>query len=162
MKYLLLILLTLSVFMASCGNVNDTDGKIGNEKEETAATDSVKDKASDAVKDATDGASDAVKDVTDGASDMMDDVSDAFDKATGALSGEVLGITRLTTDQAQYAALSDAGFISRDVTFYKTYLHNTDGRVYYDVEFATSDAMYDYEIDSLSGDILKREERTLR
>lgn len=152
MKYIILMLLTLTVFMTSCGNVDDTDGKIGNESNETTdGTENIKDKASDMMDDATDGAS-----------DIMDDMTDAFDKATGALSGKVLGITRLTTEQAQSAALSDAGCATRDVTFYKTYLHNEDGRVYYDVEFATAEIMYEYEIDSVSGDVLKREESVVK
>ncbi len=151
MKYLLLILLTLTVFMTSCGNVEDSDGKIGNEREEVTDTENVKDKASDMAEDSKDGAS-----------DIMDDMTDAFDKATGALSGKVLGVTRLTTEQAQSAALSDAGCSGRDVTFYKTYLHNVDGRVYYDVEFATGRTMYEYEIDSVSGNVLKREESEIK
>lgn len=152
MRYLILMLLTLTVFMTACGNVDDTDGKIGNESNETTdGTENIKDKASDVMDDATDKAS-----------DMMDDMSDAFNDATGALSGRVLGLTRLTTEQAQFAALSDAGFSAKDVTFYKTYLHNEDGRVYYDVEFATAQTMYDYEIDSVSGNVLKREESVVK
>ena len=43
MKNILFILLTVTVFMTSCGNIEDTDGKIGNESKETENTENIKD-----------------------------------------------------------------------------------------------------------------------
>ncbi|MBQ8697217.1 MAG: hypothetical protein IJ519_05800 [Clostridia bacterium] len=147
MKYIILLFLTLTVLFTSCGNVDDTDGKIGNEQKETENTENIKDKAEEMMTDA---------------SEKVEDMTDKMSDVTGAVSGGVTGIKRLTTEQAQSAALTDAGCSTREATFYKTYLRSESGRVYYDVEFAVGEKMYDYEIDSLTGNVLKREESAIK
>lgn len=144
MKNILFILLTVTVFMTSCGNIEDTDGKIGNESKETENTENIKDKA---------------EDIMDDASDAVDDVKDEM---TDAVSSSVSDVKRITTEQAQSVAFSDAGKTCSEVTIYKTYLYNDKGRVYYDVEFADDHTMFEYEIDSVSANILKKEQSSVK
>lgn len=144
MRFLFLALLTLTVCMTSCGNIDDTDGKIGNEAKETENTESVADKAKELMEDA----SDAADRITD---DMKGVVSSSFSEAK-----------RITAEQAQSVAFFDAGKSFGEVTVYKSYLYNDDGREYYDVEFADNETMFEYEIDSVSADILKKERNNIK
>ena len=54
-------------------------------------------------------------------------------------------------------ALADAGVNAADATFTKAKLDRDDGRDVYDIEFYSSDREYEYEIDAVSGNIIKRE-----
>ena len=58
--------------------------------------------------------------------------------------------------KARSIALKDANVSEKDATFTKTELDRDDGRVVYDVEFYTSDAEYEYEIDAVTGKITDR------
>jgi len=59
-------------------------------------------------------------------------------------------------DEAKAAALRDAGLSESDVTFKKTELDHYHGTQVYDIEFYTSDAEYDYEIDASNGTVVKK------
>lgn len=59
-------------------------------------------------------------------------------------------------DEAKAAALKDAGLSESDVTFKKTELDHDHGTQVYDIEFYTSDAEYDYEIDASNGTVVKK------
>ena len=60
-------------------------------------------------------------------------------------------------DAAKQAALKHAGLSSGDVTFLKAEYDYDDGRMVYEVEFRADGAKYEYEIDALSGDVVKYE-----
>ena len=59
-------------------------------------------------------------------------------------------------DAAKGKALDDAGLNASDVSFTKEKLDVDDGVTVYDIEFYTSDAEYDYEINAETGAVHKR------
>lgn len=74
---------------------------------------------------------------------------------TASGSGSTASGTTITEDAARLAALTHAGLAERsDVQFVQCKLDRDDGRQVYDVEFYTSSAEYDYEIDAVTGEVL--------
>lgn len=64
----------------------------------------------------------------------------------------------ISREKAEAAALKDAGVKRADVTFEKSKLDRDGDRAVYDIEFYSTEKEYDYEIDALTGEILKREQ----
>ena len=64
----------------------------------------------------------------------------------------------ISREKAEAAALKDAGVKRADVTFEKSKLDRDGDRAVYDIEFYSAEKEYDYEIDALTGEILKREQ----
>ncbi|MDO4608589.1 MAG: PepSY domain-containing protein [Clostridia bacterium] len=62
---------------------------------------------------------------------------------------------KITPDEAKTTALSHAGLNAGDVKFLKAELDRENGKLVYDVEFEQGRVEYDYEIDAVSGAILK-------
>ena len=52
-------------------------------------------------------------------------------------------------------ALSHAGLSASDVRELKAELDTDDGRVHYDVDFKQGTTEYDYDIDAVTGEIIK-------
>ena len=61
----------------------------------------------------------------------------------------------ISKSSAKKAALKHAGVKSADATFVKVLLDYDDGRKTYEVDFRANGYEYDYEIDAVSGEILK-------
>jgi uncharacterized membrane protein YkoI len=95
-----------------------------------------------------------------------------YDYEIDAVSGDIRDFGRKTTVTAQAAAsvdasqyigearakeiaLSDAGLAESDVRKIKAKLDREDGRKVYEVEFKCGQTEYEYEIDPVSGAILK-------
>jgi uncharacterized membrane protein YkoI len=70
-------------------------------------------------------------------------------------SGRASSSAYIGESRAKSIALADAGISEMTATFSKTKLDFDDNRMVYEVEFYTSDAEYEYEIDALSGAILE-------
>lgn len=66
----------------------------------------------------------------------------------------------ISLDEARKAALADAGLSEAEVTFTKGKLENDGGIRVYDIEFYTSGAEYDYEIDACDGTVYEKETET--
>lgn len=65
-------------------------------------------------------------------------------------------------EKAKSIALTDAGLKANQVTFRKAKLDKDDGRQVYDIEFTTSSAKYDYEVDALTGKIRDKEVKAVK
>lgn len=65
-------------------------------------------------------------------------------------------------EEAKKAALADAGVKAADAAYTKAELEEDDGRIYYDVEFKTTSAKYEYEIDGYTGKVLEKEKETIK
>ena len=63
----------------------------------------------------------------------------------------------INVDDAKYIALNHAGLSFQDVTFEKAVLKKDDGNIIYEIEFFTSNAEYEYEIDAYSGEIFSHD-----
>lgn len=63
--------------------------------------------------------------------------------------------TELTQSKAKSKALKHAGVESADANFIKVQLDYDDGRKIYEVDFRAKGYEYDYEIDAVSGEVLK-------
>lgn len=61
-------------------------------------------------------------------------------------------------EKAESIALKDAGVKRANVTFEKSELDRDGNRTAYDIEFYSAEKEYDYEINALTGEILKREQ----
>ncbi|MBQ8297193.1 MAG: PepSY domain-containing protein [Ruminococcus sp.] len=66
---------------------------------------------------------------------------------------EAVQTSEITLDEAKAAALADAGLTESEVSFTKTQLGKDDSVSVYDIEFYTSDAEYDYEINAADGTV---------
>lgn len=64
---------------------------------------------------------------------------------------------QISLDTAKSKALADAGVAASEVTYTKARLEHDDGEAVYDIEFYTSAAKYDYEIDALTGMLRSKE-----
>ena len=63
-------------------------------------------------------------------------------------------------ENAQKAALTEAGLTAGDVEFYSTSLDTDDGRTLYEVKFLCGNQEYEFEIDAYSGKVLKEQIRS--
>ncbi len=64
-------------------------------------------------------------------------------------------VSEISVDQAKYIAASHAGFPVSDVDFSKVKLEKEDGMVIYEIEFYRNGIEYEYEINAITGEILK-------
>lgn len=67
---------------------------------------------------------------------------------------------QITLEEAQAAALTDAGLTAEDVTFTKGKLDYDDGVAYYDVEFVCGNTEFEYEINAATGDVYSKSKET--
>lgn len=67
---------------------------------------------------------------------------------------------QITLEEAQAAALADAGLTAEDVTFTKGKLDYDDGVAYYDVEFVCGNTEFEYEINAATGDVYSKSKET--
>jgi uncharacterized membrane protein YkoI len=72
-------------------------------------------------------------------------------------SGRASSSAYIGENRAKSIALADAGISETTATFSKIELDFDDRRMVYEVEFYTSDAEYEYEIDALTGQIVSRD-----
>ena len=73
------------------------------------------------------------------------------------------GTAYIGQEAAKAAALAHAGFAEGDVTYCNSWMEYDDGHPeHYEVEFATKDARYEYEISLFSSAILKFEKKPYR
>ena len=63
----------------------------------------------------------------------------------------------ITPEEAKAIALQDAGLAEADVRDLEVELDRDDGTVHYDVDFEKGNADYDYDIDAVTGEILRAE-----
>lgn len=63
-------------------------------------------------------------------------------------------------ENAQKAALAEAGVPAGEVEFYNTSLETDDGKTLYEVKFIRENQEYEIEIDAYSGKVLKQQIRT--
>ena len=61
----------------------------------------------------------------------------------------------ITAEQAQTAALSHAGYSESDAVLLKTERDHDDGTILYEVEFIAGGREYEYDIDAVTGAVLK-------
>ncbi len=61
----------------------------------------------------------------------------------------------ITPEQAQTAALTHAGLSADQVRELESELDTDDGKAHYDVDFKTAEYEYEYEIDAVTGQVLK-------
>ncbi len=76
--------------------------------------------------------------------------SDSAGIGTGGTDNGYIG-----DDHAREIALAQAGLTGADVQYMKTKLDRDDGRMIYEVEFYSGQTEYEYEIDAVSGEIIK-------
>lgn len=67
---------------------------------------------------------------------------------------------QITLEEAQNAALADAGLTAEEVTFTKGKLDYDDGVAYYDVEFVCGNAEFEYEINAATGAVYSKSKET--
>ena len=87
---------------------------------------------------------------------------DGLSESVSKIYDKVTTVNRITGDVALAVALGDAGCAKGDVILYKNYLCNDNGSVYYDIEFKNAENMFEYEVDSVNGNILKKEINSLK
>lgn len=73
---------------------------------------------------------------------------------SGSSSATTDSASLLSEDDARQAALTHAGLAESDVQFVQCKLDRDDGRRVYEVEFYTTSAEYDYEVDAQTGEIV--------
>ena len=85
----------------------------------------------------------------------MDYDADNHNRQNATASSSAGSSDLISEDDARLTALTHAGLAERsDVQFVQCKLDRDDGRQVYDVEFYTTTAEYDYEIDAVTGEIL--------
>lgn len=103
----------------------------------------------------------AVDERTDGRQDLA-----ATAQTEAAASGTVQTGTSqardVTEESARQTALDHAGITASDITTSSVRTDIDDGRSVYDVEFLTASDKYDYEIDAVTGEIIKHEKEALQ
>ena len=83
------------------------------------------------------------------------DDHDDHDGRDGRESGDADRSAYIGTQRAGSAALSHAGLSASQVSGLKAELEREDGRMIYEVEFHVGQTEYDYEIDALTGAVIK-------
>lgn len=78
------------------------------------------------------------------------------------ISDEADAESIISLNKAKEAAIADAGLAESEVTFTKTRLDKDDRIQVYDIEFYTSEAEYDYEINASDGSVRERNTDTFR
>lgn len=96
------------------------------------------------------GGNDRYRDYDDDDDDYDDEYDD--DYPVNNDSSKYIG-----SEKAEKIALTDAGLKGKNVKGKKTKLDYEDGTAVYEVEFRYSGMEYEYEIDAVSGDILKKD-----
>lgn len=81
-------------------------------------------------------------------------------KLISANGSNVATPDQITLEEAQTAALTDAGVAAADATFTEGKLDYDDGQALYDVDFYTADAKYEYEINAATGSVYSRSKET--
>ena len=66
-------------------------------------------------------------------------------------------VTYITPDEAKAIALQDAGLEASDIRDLEVELDLDDGPAHYDVDFEKTSADYEYDIDAVTGQILRAE-----
>lgn len=64
-------------------------------------------------------------------------------------------------DKAREIVLTDADVADADIKYFNIYLDSDDGQMKYEIEFATNNFEYDYEIDATTGDIIDSERENI-
>lgn len=82
-------------------------------------------------------------------------------KLISANGSNVATADQITLEEAQTAALTDAGVAAADATFTEGKLDYDDGLALYDVDFYTADAKYAYEINAATGAVFSRSKETV-
>ncbi len=67
----------------------------------------------------------------------------------------------LSLNEAKAIVLSDAGLTADAVTFTETELDRDDGRLFYELDFVTADTKYEYKVNAESGNIVKKQNKSL-
>lgn len=75
------------------------------------------------------------------------------------LTTKINGAVQISADQAQTIAFGHAGVSGTTVTVVKNKQHDQHGRSVYDIEFLYSEDKYSYEIDTVSGEIIKHKKK---
>ena len=81
-------------------------------------------------------------------------------KLISANGSNVATADQITLEEAQTAALTDAGVAAANATFTEGKLDYDDGQALYDVDFYTADAKYEYEINAATGSVYSRSKET--
>ena len=82
--------------------------------------------------------------------------------ASGNVQTGTSDARKVTETSARQIALDHAGVREADVTGQTVRTDTDDGRSVYDVEFFTASDKYDYEIDAVTGEIVKQEKEALK
>lgn len=77
--------------------------------------------------------------------------------STIVTSGSASQSAYIGLDAAKQAALNHAGLSAADVTFLEAEYDYDDGRMVYEVDFRSAGQEYEYEVDALTGEIIKYE-----
>lgn len=83
--------------------------------------------------------------------------SRGLQSSTATQTGTASAGAYIGAEAARDAAYAHAGVDAASVTAGKTEFDSENGRMVYEVEFFTSDAEYDYDIDALTGEVVKSE-----
>ena len=81
--------------------------------------------------------------------------------ASGGVQSGTSQAQKVTEESARQTALEHAGVASGDVTRSSVRTDRDEGRSVYEVEFLTASDKYDYEIDLVTGEIVKHEKESL-
>lgn len=87
--------------------------------------------------------------------DPNDDDSDDNATNTGTQTGENGSDRRITSEAARKAALSHAGVDAQSIRDYDSELEWENGILIYDIDFESGDYDYSYEVNALTGEIVK-------
>lgn len=96
---------------------------------------------------------DADDSIWENITDAVEEVNENGTTTTTTTSGDII-----TTAEAKEIALDHAGIAEADATFTKTKLEYDNGVQVYDVEFYTTDAEYDYNINAATGAVVNAEQ----
>ena len=86
--------------------------------------------------------------------DAIEDIDEDARKNAVSTSAAINSAKNISIEDAKQIALAHAKIAQSGVTFIKAELDTEDGRQVYDIEFYSGNTEYDYEIDSISGEIV--------